>query len=373
VVNLTFGISDNLTFTGMIENLKVIELSTVLAGPSVGMFFAELGAEVIKLEHPSLPDVTRSWKLPSEDRNAEVSAYFSAVNYRKSYRDLELSKGEVSGELSDLLSGADILLVNFKKGDDQKFGLIPEAIHAINPALIIGKITGFGDDSDRVAYDLILQAESGFMSMNGTPDSGPVKMPVALIDVLAAHQLKEGILVALLQRTKTGKGATVAVSLYDAAVSSLVNQASNYLMEGHVPQRIGSLHPNIAPYGELFRTSDGKMITFAIGSDAHFRKLCEFLEMPQLAEDPLFVSNADRVSNRVSLAALLAEKIAGLTGAEIATAMLAAHVPMGTVRALDEVFSDEKAQKLVRTETIAGRETKRVTSIAFDIHGNKNA
>lgn len=354
----------------MIASLKILELSTVLAGPSVGMFFAELGADVLKIESPKLPDVTRSWKLASEDPDEPVSAYFSSVNYRKWYRQLDLASPSGAMDLPKLIRNRDILLMNFKKGDDEKFGLTSELVHRLNPAMIIGKITGFGDDSDRVAYDLILQAESGFMAMNGTPESGPVKMPVALIDVLAAHQLKEGILLALLDRQQTGKGATVSVSLYDAAVSSLVNQASNYLMEGHVPQRIGSLHPNIAPYGEIFTTRDGKQLTFAIGSNRHFEKLCQFLGLGDLPADERFADNVSRVKHRSVLFDILNTAIVQQDSASLDAEMQRGHVPMGIIRTLGEVFAEDSARALIREETIAGKDTKRVTSIAFRIHGN---
>lgn len=356
----------------MIASLKVIELATVLAGPAVGMFFAELGADVLKIEHPDLPDVTRSWKLGSESSENKISAYFSSVNYKKRYLQLDLSTPTGHERLFALLADADILLVNFKKGDDVKFGLTLAHLWRHNPRLIIGKISGFGDDSDRVAYDLILQAESGFMSMNGTPESGPVKMPVALIDVLAAHHLKEGLLVALLERQQTGIGKLVSVSLYDAAVSSLVNQASNYLMEGHVPQRIGSLHPNIAPYGEIFTTADGQLITFAIGSNRHFERLCHFLELQELIADDRFAENKARVQNREALYELLNTVLGKHTASEISKAMLAEHIPMGIIRSLNQVFKDPAAEKLIRTEEIEGQSTKRVTGIAFRIHGNQD-
>lgn len=356
----------------MFSKLKVVELSTVLAGPSVGMFFAELGAEVTKIEHPDIPDVTRSWKLPTESADDTVSAYFSSVNFGKNYLKKDLTNSEDNAEVIRLITASDILLVNFKKGDDLKFGLTPEVLWKHNPRLLIGKITGFGDDNDRVAYDLILQAESGFMSMNGTPESGPVKMPVALIDVLAAHQLKEALLVALLQRTEDHRGRLVSVSLYDAAVSSLVNQASNFLMEQHVPKRIGSLHPNIAPYGELFLTSDGKYITFAIGSDRHFAGLCQFLGLQELISDPRFMNNGERVKHRTELFELLKVIIRTHTAATIDAWMQEHFIPMGIVRTLDEVFSDPAAQQLIREEMIAGKSTKRVTSIAFHIRENKD-
>jgi crotonobetainyl-CoA:carnitine CoA-transferase CaiB-like acyl-CoA transferase len=347
----------------MLSDLIIIDASTVLAGPSVGTFFAELGARVIKIENPTIPDVTRSWKLPSEDRNSKISAYFSSINFKKEYVSLNLK--EERSHFLKLIEKADILISNFKAGDEEKFGISDIELRKINPRLICGKINGFGTKSDRVAYDLILQAETGFMSMNGTPESGPVKMPVAMIDVLAAHHLKEGILLALLKRSETNIGSTVSVSLYDAAVCSLVNQASNYLMSGEVPQRIGSLHPNIAPYGEIFKTKDNELITFAIGSDAHFRKLCEFLGCPELAKDDRFSQNPSRVIHRAELFQLLESKIRLHETKEILDQMLKDKVPAGKINDLKDVFQDDSAEELIREENLEGIATKRVTSIAF--------
>ena len=349
----------------MFEDLIVVDCSTVLAGPSVGTFFAELGASVIKIENPAVPDVTRSWKLSSEDKNTAISAYFSSVNYRKNYRKLDFKNPDDLDQLTELIRDADIFLSNFKKGDAEKFGITDDFLHSVNPKLIIGKISGFGTESDRVAYDLILQAETGFMSMNGTPESGPVKMPVALIDVLAAHQLKEGVLTALLQRSKTNKGQTVSVSLYDAAICSLANQASNYLMEGHVPKRIGSLHPNIAPYGEIFSTNDGKLITFAIGSNKHFELLCGFLGLSELVSDERFAVNVNRVANRTSLQEIIQEIISRFKASEILEFMHKHLVPAGLIQNLEEVFQNPESEHLVKTETIENKETKRVSQIAF--------
>lgn len=356
--------------TKLLQGVKVIDLSTVLAGPSVGTFLAELGAEVIKVEHPEHPDVTRSWKLPSESPNSSSSAYFSSINYLKSYRqiNLKLKTGQI--ELAGLLRDADILITNFKRSDYVRFGLAQDTLCSNYPRLIHGRISGYGSDNDRAAYDLILQAETGFMSMNGTPESGPVKMPVALIDVLSAHHLKEGILCALLQRERTGKGASVHVSLYDAAVSSLVNQASNYLMTGEVPQRIGSLHPNIAPYGEIFTTSDKRHITFAIGSDIHFGKLCSVLGLGELVSDQRFISNQARVINRKELFNVFQEKVKTTNCDLLLTELHLLNVPAGEIKLLDQVFEDEKAIRLIREELIDETTTKRVTSIAFEIDGN---
>jgi crotonobetainyl-CoA:carnitine CoA-transferase CaiB-like acyl-CoA transferase len=348
-----------------LKNLKILDLSTVLAGPSVGTFFAELGAQVLKIENSNRPDVTRSWKLPSEDNKSNLSAYFSSINYKKKYLSLNLSIQEDYQDFMNLLKDADMLISNFKKGDDIKFNIEDKTLRKINPRLIIGKISGYGSESDRVAYDLILQAETGFMAMNGTKESGPVKMPVALIDVLAGHHLKEGLLLALLERQNSSIGQTVEVSLYDAAVCSLVNQASNYLMSGYVPQRIGSLHPNIAPYGEIFTTKDKEQITFAIGSDAHFNKLCSFLNLESLTNDLNFNTNQKRVINRHELYLILEARISEMESKIIFESLNSLHVPCGIIKSLDKVLENEVAQKLVREEIIENQLTKRITSIAF--------
>lgn len=347
------------------QNLKVLDLSSVLAGPSVGTFFAELGARVIKIEHPKNGDVTNTWRLNSETNEALQSAYYSSVNYKKERLKLDLLLDTDYQIFLNELIDSDILLMNFKKGDDQKLKVTPEDLWKINPGLIIGKITGFGSYADRIAYDLILQAETGFMSMNGTPQSGPVKMPVALIDVLSAHQLKEGLLLALLQK-KEQKGQVVSVSLYDAAICSLANQASNYLMEGHIPQRIGSLHPNIAPYGEIFQTKDKHLITFAIGSDQHFKKLVSFLGLDELETDTRFCNNMERVKNRDVLFEFLSEKILELACAKMITELMDLNVPVAKIKSLDEVFTDPNALALVKEEQSNGQNTRRVSQIAFN-------
>lgn len=349
----------------ILSNLKVIDASTVLAGPSVGTFFAELGATVIKVEHPVYGDVTRSWKLPSEDSTSTVSNYFSSVNYGKSYISLDLKSEQDRAKFLELISDADILLSNFKKGDAEKFNLTDALLLQKNPSLIHGKINGFGEKSDRVAYDLILQAETGFMSMNGQQDGPPTKMPVALIDVLAAHHLKEALLLALYQREKTKKGISVSVSLYEAAVSSLMNQASNYLMSDAIPKRIGSLHPNIAPYGEIFKTKDDSDICFAIGSDKHFGLLCQYLGLNDLIENEEFVTNSNRVKNRTKLAHLIQEKVSNYSAVEILNHMERNNVPCGKIKNLKEVFEDHSAKNLILMEEIEGKTTKRVKAAIF--------
>ena len=347
----------------MFEDLVVFDLSTVLAGPSVATFFAELGAQVTKIEHPEIPDVTRSWRIPGEEQ--EITSYFSSINYRKKYIQKDWTNPTDQQWLFDQLPKVDVLLMNFKSRDYTKFNFTKEKLLAVNPRLVIGSISGFGDDSDRVAYDLILQAESGFMGINGEPGNPPLKMPVALIDVLAAHHLKEGLLLALIQRLQTGEGSWLSVSLYDAAVCSLVNQASAYLMNDMVPKRLGSLHPNIAPYGELFETNDGKTVTFAIGSNRQFELLCKVLGGEQLLLDDRYAENVNRVSNRTALAAALVPLVQQVDCGELIKLTRDRGIPMGVIKSIDEVLNAAESKHLIRSEHIASSATMRLTQMAF--------
>lgn len=350
-----------------LKGIKVIELASVLAGPSVGMFLAELGAEVIKIENPKTKgDVTRTWKLSTEDAKTHVSAYFSSVNWGKQYRFADISTKQGQQEVLALIDEADIVLSNFKAGDAERYGLDEKTLRTNRPQLIYAHISGFADDDPRPAFDVVLQAEAGFMYMNGTPESGPTKMPVALMDVLAAHQLKEGILLALLQRERTGKGRYVSVSLYDAAVSSLVNQATNYLMAGHVAQAIGSQHPNIAPYGDMLHCTDGAIV-LAVGSQKQFEALCGTLQMPELAEAPWYSSNAERVKNRAELMEQLQGAAKDRKRDNLLADLLEAKVPAGAIRNMAEVMNDPRTQALLLREQIDGVETTRVSGNAFKI------
>ena len=347
-----------------LNQINVLDLSTVLAGPSVGTFLAELGAKVTKIEHPLLPDVTRSWKQEAEESTNKTSAYFSSINYKKNYLTLDLLNEKDHQEFIEKVKSTDILISNFKKGDDVKLNITDTILRKANPNLIIAKITGFGLDSDRVAYDLILQAESGFMSINGEKNAGPLKMPVALIDVLAAHQLKEAILLALLHRYTEGEAKTVHVSLYDAAVCSLTNQASNYLMTKSLPKRLGNLHPNIAPYGEIFKTKDDKQITFAIGSNRHFIDLCTTLKL-EIMEDPHFANNQLRVENREKLEILIQQKVEQMDSAQLSNKLHQLNVPCAFIKRINEVLESKMSQNLIRSESIDGEPTSRITSVGF--------
>ncbi len=350
------------------KGLKVLELASVLAGPAVGMFFAELGAEVTKIENGQTGgDLTRQWKLPSEPKDSPISAYYASVNYGKSSLMLDLNSPEGKQQVLALLAETDIVVANYLPSVAQRFGLSYEAVSAINPKIIYANLTGFGPDNPRLAFDVILQAESGFLYMNGEPDRTPVKMPVALIDILAAHQLKEGILLALWQRERTGKGAYIETSLLKSAIASLANQATNWLMQGHVPQRMGTLHPNIAPYGDVFRSADNQSIITAVGTDQQFQGLCNLLDVPQLAQHGLFHSNVLRVKNRADLNQVLSQAFGQLEAAVIMERSVAHKVPLGVIKDLQAVFDEPTAQSMILEDTIEGRACRRVSSVAFTI------
>jgi crotonobetainyl-CoA:carnitine CoA-transferase CaiB-like acyl-CoA transferase len=352
----------------LFEDLTVLELAGVLAGPAVGNFFAELGADVIKVENKrSGGDVTRQWRQPGETSKGP-SAYFSSVNWNKKSLLLDLGDTDDKQKVDVLIKEADIVITNFKKGDDKKFGLTFDDLKAINPTVIQGHISGFGTQSDRLAYDLILQAETGFMSMNGQPDSLPTKLPLALIDVLAAHQLKEGILCALLkQKEEPNRAFRVDVSLYDSAISSLINQATNWLMNGNVPRRIGSLHPNIGPYGELFTTADNRLITLAIGSDRQFSDLCKILGAEGLGVQPKYQHNEARVENRKELADILKDHIGKLEADPFLEKCQNNFVPAAEIKNLQQVFESGKSQQLLLKEEKEGRQTIRPKTTVFNI------
>ena len=351
------------------KNLKVVELASVLAGPAVGMFFAELGAEVIKIENKTTGgDVTRSWKLPSEDATAAGSAYFYSVNYHKQHLFLDLQTEEDREKVYEILRGCDVVISNFKKSSAVKMGMDYETVKKLNPTIIYGQIYGLDEEDETPAFDVVLQAEAGFMYMTGERGRKAVKMPVAMIDLLAAHQLKEGLLIALMERLKTGKGAFVSTTLYEAAVASLANQATNWLMAGRIPQRIGSEHPNIAPYGDVFLTKDGKEIVVACGTERQWQNLCTVLGIENCIKDKRFETNALRVKNRPKLIRILRGCILAFERDNLLEILRGSQIPAGGIRDMREIFENKAAQNMVLTEENPETGvTKRVKTIAFKI------
>lgn len=351
------------------QHLKVVELASVLAGPAVGMFFAELGAEVIKIENKRTGgDTTRHWKLPEENPDDPASAYFHSVNWGKKSLFLDLNLEADAQLLESLLLKADVVVSNFKKGGANKLGLDFESLAQRHPRLILASINAYGDEDGRPGFDVAIQAETGWMYMNGEPGGPPVKMPVALMDLLAAHQLKEGILTALLRRERTGKGGEVSVSLFDTGIASLANQASNWLNAGHLPQRMGSRHPNISPYGDIFYSADQRPLILSVGTEQQFKALCQVLQAPQIAEDPRFANNSLRLRHRDALADLLAKAFTCFEADQLLAACQAAQVPIAPIRNLREVFEIPAAQQLVLTqENAEGPPSKSVRTAIFKL------
>jgi len=330
-------------FRDLCSELKIIELASVLAGPSVGAFFAEFGASVIKVENPRTSgDVTRSWRTAGEQNTSDISAYFASVNFGKRSLALDISQQQGRAVLYALLGAADVIIASYKPGDAEKLGMAYPEVKKHNPSIIYGHITGYGNDSSRAGYDAIIQAETGFTSMNGTNEM--CKMPVALMDVLAGHQLKEAILMALWSREKTNKGCYIPISLYDSALSGLVNQASNFLNAGHVPKPLGSDHPNIVPYGTLYKCKDDQYIILAVGNDKQFAALMDILEL-EIA--PKFETNHGRVQNREELKSVLADSLKSMDRDALLEKLHDASIPAGELNDMEHVFTNSAALNMV--------------------------
>ncbi len=332
------------------KGLRVLECATVLAGPAVGAFFAELGAEVIKIEPPQ-GDVTRHWKLPSEDPDTTISAYFSAVNWGKQSVVLDL-KTQLDAFYA-LVKTADIVIANYKPGAAEKLRVDYATLKALNPRLLYAHLTGYGSQNPRSGYDAVIQAESGFLYLNGHPGQAPAKMPVALMDILAAHQMKEALLIGLLMRERaegrdgSGEGAYYEVSLLESALVSLVNQATNWLVAGHEPQPMGLEHPNIVPYGNIYTTADRQQVMLAVGSNLHFQKLCHILGCAEISEDPHFISNTERLRHRKALNEQLEIAMTKHRADAVLQSLWKAGIPAGKVKSVSEALNSPEAQALI--------------------------
>lgn len=349
IYNTVRSVEFGLKFISMsiFKELKVMELASVLAGPSVGQFFAELGATVIKVENPLTGgDVTRSWKAAQEQTD-ERSAYFCSVNWGKQSISVDLLTPAGKEKIHALIPSCDVVLVSYKPGDAEKLGMDYKTLSGLNSRLIYGSITGYGAHNLRVGYDAVIQAEAGFMFMNGSPGGNSLKMPVALMDVLAGHQLKEGILLALLNREKTGKGDCVEVSLIQAGVASLVNQATNWLVAGKLPTKQGSAHPNIAPYGDVFITADRQELLLAVGSDRQFFDLCSILKLEALSKDERFKTNAARVRNREVMNESLCKAIAMFSATSLIEKINQLKIPAALINNMEQVFEIPEAKELL--------------------------
>jgi len=349
----------------LFADIFVLDLSSVLAGPQAGSFFAELGATVVKVEHKSVGgDPTRQWRLPSESATSQISAYYAAANTGKKVIMLNLDDDTDYQQLMTLVKQADVVISNFQKKVAEKLRVTYRDLQSANTNIILAQLNAYSYDDPRPGYDLVMQAETGWISMTGTDEGHLAKLPVALIDIIASHQMREAVLVALLHRYKTGEGSEVHISLYKSAISALANQASNYLMAEHIPQPIGTLHPNIAPYGDIFTTRDGKAVIFAIGSDQQFEKLGKTLNLA--AHDiATFRYNRDRVTHRIKLQSLIQHKVQLHDQVVITQSLSDANVPFCIVKDLSEVFTNDLSKHMIKSETIDGEATRKVSNISF--------
>jgi crotonobetainyl-CoA:carnitine CoA-transferase CaiB-like acyl-CoA transferase len=338
---------------GALAGLRVLDLSRVLAGPWAGQLLADLGADVVKVERPGQGDDTRAWGPPWLDdgggRATSEAAYYLSANRNKRSITVDLSQPEGQRLVRELVAQADIVIENFKVGGLEQYGLDHASLRARNPRLIYCSITGFGQTgpyAPRAGYDFLIQGMGGLMSLTGRPDGeaggGPVKVGVALTDVMTGLYATVAVLAALSHRERTGEGQHIDMALLDVQVACLANQASNYLVGGTVPRRMGNAHPNIVPYQE-FPTADGYMI-IAVGNDGQFAKLCATLGHAEWARDERFASNPQRVKHRAELIDLLREVTLTRNTADWVAAMEDAGVPCGPINTLDRVFEDPQVQ-----------------------------
>lgn len=338
---------------GALSHLRVLDLSRVLAGPWAGQILADLGAEVIKVERPGNGDDTRAWGPPflkdAYGESTGEAAYYLSANRNKQSVTIDFTKPEGQRLVRELAAKSDILIENFKVGGLEAYGLDYASLKALNPRLIYCSITGFGQTgpyAKRAGYDFMIQGLGGLMSLTGRPEgdegAGPVKVGVALTDILTGLYSTVAILAALAHRQEGGAGQHIDMALLDVQVACLANQAMNYLTTGVSPQRLGNAHPNIVPYQD-FPTADGDFI-LTVGNDNQFRKFAEVAGRPEWGDDPRFVSNKQRVANRAVLVPLIRQATVFKTTAEWVSQLEAVGVPCGPINDLAQVFADPQVQ-----------------------------
>ena len=336
-----------------LSHITVLDLSRVLAGPWSGQTLADLGADVIKIERPGVGDDTRAWGPPylkdAAGNDTRESAYFLSANRGKKSLTVDISQPEGQDIIRRLAAQSDILLENYKVGQLKKYGLDYASLRAVNPRLIYCSITGFGQDgpdAQRAGYDFMIQGMGGLMSVTGAPDgvpgAGPVKVGVAVTDLMTGMYATVGVLAALAQRERSGVGQQIDIALLDVQVAMLANQASNYLVGGQVPGRLGNAHPNIVPY-QAFASADGHLI-LAVGNDRQFGAFCAVAGHAEWAADERFASNAARVRQRAALVALIEPVLRTRATRTWLAQLEQAGVPCGPINTLDQVFAEPQVR-----------------------------
>ncbi|AMY71036.1 CaiB/BaiF CoA transferase family protein [Frigidibacter mobilis] len=339
--------------TGPLRHIRVLDLSRIMAGPWAGQILADLGAEVIKVERAGDGDDTRRWGPPYlKDRDGALtgeSGYYLSVNRGKKSIEIDLSSAKGQAVVKALAAECDIVLENFKLGTLARYGLGPDALSAVNPRLIYCSITGFGQDGPRApeaAYDFMIQAMGGLMSVTGAPDGtpggGPQKVGVPIIDLMTGMYAAVAVLAALAERSESGKGDHVDIAMLDVATAMLGNQAMNHLVSGEVPVRRGNKHPNIQPQ-DVFAVRDGHMV-LAVGNDGQFARFAEAMGRPELASDPRFATNDARVEHLGSLHPLICEELLKRDLSHWLAVLGAAKVPCGPINTVPMVFDDPQVR-----------------------------
>jgi formyl-CoA transferase len=337
----------NNDYPGPLDGVRVLDLTRVLAGPYCTMFLGDLGAEVVKVEQPGVGDDTRGWGPPFVGGE---SAYFLCVNRNKKSITVDFKSNDGVALLRRLAERADVLIENFRPGTLERLGLGEKDLRANNPRLIYASLSGFGADgpmSDAPGYDLIVQAWGGLMSITGMPDGEPTKVGVAIIDLVAGLMLGKAIVSALFAREKLGIGQKIDTSLLEAEVACLINVGSNYLVEGKIPRRWGNAHSSIVPY-QSFKTADGYLV-IGVASEGIWRRFCQAIGKTELAADPRFAKNSDRVQNREVLIPVLLEIFLGRETDAWIKLLNEAEVPCAPVQTVDQVF---KAPQVLHREML---------------------
>jgi len=331
-----------------LEGIRVLDLSRILAGPWCSQHLADLGAEVIKIEHPERGDDTRGWGPPYLNENHEA-AYYLSTNRGKRSVAVDIAQPEGQALIRELAASCDVVLENFKVGGLKRYGLDYESLKQVRQDLVYCSITGFGQNgpyAKRAGYDFLLQGMGGLMDITGKPDSepggGPMKVGVAVVDLFTGMYAATSILSALIGRSRTGEGTYIDLALMDVQVSMLANQALNYLTSGESPGRLGNSHPNIVPY-QAFPTADGHII-LAVGNDAQFSRFCKVAGAPELAEDERFAINRNRVQNRTLLVPQIERLIRAKPSRFWLDELESEGVPCGPINSIGEVFSDPQVQ-----------------------------
>ncbi|NMG13991.1 CaiB/BaiF CoA transferase family protein [Aromatoleum bremense] len=339
--------------SGALSHIRVLDLSRILAGPWAGQILADLGADVIKVERPGEGDDTRHWGPPflkdTHGNDTDVAAYFLCANRNKRSITVDMTKPDGRQLLRDLAGKCDVVLENFKHGGLARHGLDYASLKTVNPRLVYCSITGFGQDGPyaaRAGYDFLIQGLGGLMSLTGRPGDepggGPMKVGVALTDILTGLYAANAVQAALAARDRTGEGQHIDLALLDVQIACLANQAMNYLTTGVSPGRLGNAHPNIVPYQD-FPTDDGYMI-LAIGNDAQFARFCEAAGDASLAADARFATNKARVGHRAVLIPLLNKLTIRRTTADWIARLEALGVPCGPINTLADVFADPQVR-----------------------------